>query len=218
MKVVVTGATGMVGEGVVHECINDNRITDILLINRRPSGIKSKKIKEIIHKDFFDLTSLKAVIEGYDACFYCLGISSVGMKEEAYHKITYDLAVQFGKMLLTHNPKIKMIYVSGAGTDSTEKGRSMWARVKGKAENKILNMGFEDAYAFRPGYIIPTKGLKRTQKAYKYLNFLSPVLRALFPKYVTSLAEIGRAMINVASESRDKKVLECRDIVLAARK
>ena len=218
MKVIVLGSTGMVGEGVAHECLLDQRVQEVVLLNRRPGGMVHQKIKEIIHSDFHDITPITEQVRGYDACYFCLGVSSVGMDEAKYTRLTYDLTMHVAGELLKLNSDMTMIYVSGAGTDSSEKGRSMWARVKGKTENDILKMGFKDAYAFRPGFIIPTKGLKNTLKAYKYLSFLTPVITTLFPKYSTSLREIGQAMIAVTIEPQEKKVLECPDIVAAAKR
>jgi uncharacterized protein YbjT (DUF2867 family) len=156
-------------------------------------------------------------LAGYDGCYFCLGVSSVGKNEAEYTKLTYDLTIHIAEELLPINPAMTMIYVSGAGTDSTEKGRSMWARVKGKTENHILSMGFKDAYAFRPGFIVPTKGLQNTLRAYKYLSFLTPIITTLFPKYATTLKELGQAMIAVTLKPQTKKVLECPDIVAAAK-
>ena len=176
-----------------------------------------EKIKEIIHTDFHDITPISPQLTGYNACYFCLGVSSVGMDEEKYTNLTYHLTMHVAGELLKLNPDMTMIYVSGAGTDSSEKGRSMWARVKGKTENEILGLGFKDAYAFRPGFIVPTKGLKNTLKPYKYLGFLTPLIRTLFPKYVTTLREIGIAMISVTIDPIEKKILECPDIVAVAK-
>ncbi len=216
IKVIVFGSTGMVGEGVAHECKLDDRVTSILLINRRPSMLESDKITEIIHKDFFDLSAIDDQLSGYNACFFCMGISSVGQKEDHYRKMTYDLTLYMAKILLAKNPDMTFIYVSGAGTDGGEQGRSMWARVKGKTENEVLGLGFKDAYAFRPGYIHPTEGLKNAYRVYQWLGFLYPLLRTLFPKYVTTLKEIGQAMINVSLVPKPNKIVECRDIVRLA--
>jgi uncharacterized protein YbjT (DUF2867 family) len=175
------------------------------------------KIKEIIHTDFFDISPILPALQGYDACYFCLGVSSVGKNETEYTKLTFKLTTYLADELLRLNPSMTMIYVSGAGTDSSEKGRSMWARVKGKTENYILNMGFKDAYAFRPGFIVPTKGLQNTLRAYKYLSILTPIITTLFPKYATTLKELGQAMISVSIQPQEKKILECPDIVVAAR-
>lgn len=213
IKAIIFGSTGMVGEGVAHECVLDDRVDKVLLINRSPAPIESPKVTELIAGDFFDLSAIEAQLTGYNACYFCMGISSVGQKEAAYHKITYELTLYIARLLLKLNGDMTFIYVSGAGTDGSEQGRSMWARVKGKTENAIINFGFSDAYAFRPGYIQPTQGLHNAYKLYSWLGFLYPILRAVFPKYVTTLREIGVAMINVTLQPDPSKVIECKDIV-----
>lgn len=212
IKAIITGATGMVGEGVLHECLLHPEVESVLVINRKPCGVKHERLKEIIHKDFFDLSSIENQLGGYNACYFCAGVSSVGKKEDEYKRITYDLTLNFAKTLLKLNPDMTFCYVSGVGTDTTEKGRIMWARVKGKTENDLLKLPFKAAYMFRPGFIKPTKGLKNTYKAYKFITPFYPVLRKLFPKYVVTLEEIGLAMINVTLLGSDKKVIECKDI------
>jgi uncharacterized protein YbjT (DUF2867 family) len=213
IKAVITGATGMVGEGVLHECLMYPDVESVLVINRKPCGVKHEKLKEIIHKDFFDLSSIENQLGGYNACYFCAGVSSMGKSEELYKRITYDLTLNFATTLLMSNPDMTFCYVSGVGTDSTEKGRIMWARVKGKTENDLLKLPFKTAFMFRPGFIKPTKGLKNAYKVYKFFTPFYPVFRKLFPKYVVTLKEIGLAMINVTLFGSDKKVLECRDIV-----
>ena len=168
IRAIITGVTGMVGEGVLHECLLHPAVESVLVINRKPCGIKHQKLIEIIHQDFFDLSPIDNHLTGYNACYFCAGVSSVGIKEEEYKHITYDLTLNFAKTLLKLNSEMTFCYVSGVGTDSTEKGRSMWARVKGKTENDLLKLGFKDAYMFRPGYIQPTKGLKNTYKIYEF--------------------------------------------------
>lgn len=218
IKAIITGATGMVGEGVLHECLNHPEVESVLVVNRRPCGVKHEKLNEIIHKDFSDLSNIEDQLVGYKACYFCAGVSSVGKKEEEYKHITYDLTVSFAKTLLKINSQMTFCYVSGAGTDSTEKGKIMWARVKGKTENDLLTLDFKDAYMFRAGFIQPTKGLKNTYKMYKILSPIIPALRKLFPKYVTTLKEIGLAMINVTHFGSEKKILECIDIIEMAKK
>ena len=213
IKAIITGATGMVGEGVLHEGLMHPDVESVLVINRRPCGVKHDKLKETIHKDFFDFSAIEDQLKGYNASYFCAGVSSIGKKAGEYKRITYDITLNFAKTLLKHNPDMKFCYVSGSGTDSTEKGRLKWARVKGKTENDLLKLGFKDAYMFRPGYIQPTKGLKNAYKAYKFFTPFYPVLKTLFSKYVVSLEELGKAMINVTLYESDKKVLECRDIV-----
>lgn len=213
IRAIITGATGMVGEGVMHECLNNSDIEKVLIINRRPSGFSHLKLEEIIHKDFQDISSIEDQLKGYNACFFCLGVSSVGMNEEKFSKLTYDLTLGFASTLVKVNPEMTFTYISGAGTGSSEKGKTMWARVKGKTENDLLKLGFKDAYMFRPGYMQPTDGLQNTLKYYKYVGWLYPVLRAIFPKYVSTLSELGQAMIHVVLHGSDKKLIEVRDIV-----
>lgn len=213
IKAVITGVTGMVGEGVLHECLLHPEVESVLVINRKSCGVKHEKLKEIIHKDFFNLSSIENQLAGYNACYFCAGVSSVGKKEDEYKHITYDLTMNFAKTALNLNPDMTFCYVSGSGTDSSEKGKVMWARVKGKTENDLLNLPFKAAYMFRPGYIQPTKGLKNVYKIYKFFTPFYPIFRRLFPKYVVTLEELGLAMIKVTLFGSEKKILECRDIV-----
>lgn len=169
MKVIITGSTGMVGKGVLIECVADKRIEEILLVNRNSIGIKDHKVKEVILPDFLQFETIKHELVGYDACYHCMGVSSSGMNEKKYEKLTYDVTESLAKTLFDLNPNIIFTYVSGQGTDSSEKGKIMWARIKGKTENLILNMGFKDAYAFRPGAILPEKGVKSKTKWYQLL-------------------------------------------------
>ena len=202
----------MVGEGVMHECLNHPDVESVLVINRRPAGVQHPKLKEIIHDNFYDLSAVEDRLSGYNACYFCLGTTSVGKSKEDYSRITFDLTKNFADILLRLNPGMTFCYVSGTGTDSTEKGKIMWARVKGKTENYILNLGFKDAYMFRPGLIIPTRGLRNTLKMYKILAPLLPVVKLFFPGYVCSLKQIGLAMINSVLKGYDNKILEIRDI------
>jgi uncharacterized protein YbjT (DUF2867 family) len=213
LNVIITGATGMVGEGVLHECLLHPDVESVLVINRKPCGVTHGRLKEIIHKDFFDLSPVEDQLVGYNACFFCAGTSSVGMKEDEFTHITYDLTMYFAQAMIKKSPDMTFCYVSGEGTDSTEKGRIMWARVKGKTENDLLKLPFKDTYMFRPGYIQPTKGLKNTKKFYKLFVPFYPILKIIIPRHVVSLEELGRAMINVALYGSDEKILECRDIV-----
>ena len=218
IKTIITGTTGMVGEGVLHECLQHPNVELVLVINRKSCGVEHPKLKEIIHKDFFDLTAIEEQLTGYNACYYCAGVSSVGKNEDEYKRITYDLTMSFAKTLIKLNPEMTFCYISGAGTDSTEKGRSMWARVKGKTENDLMKLGFKAAYAFRPGYIQPTKGLRNTYNMYKVAAPFYPLWKLLFPKYVTTLREIGLAMINLTMYESSKQILECRDIIQQSKK
>ncbi|MFC2085255.1 NAD-dependent epimerase/dehydratase family protein [Bacteroidota bacterium] len=213
IKAIITGATGMIGEGVLHECLKHSDVESVLVINRKPCGVKHPKLKEVIHKDFLDYSPIECHLSGYNACYFCMGVSSVGKKENEYSLITYDLTMNAAKTLVRLNPDMIFNYVSGVGTDSTEKGKSMWARIKGKTENDLMKLPFKSAYMFRPGYIQPTKGLKNAYKIYKVLAPLYPLWKILLPKYVSTLEEIGRAMINVVKFGYDKQIIECRDIV-----
>jgi hypothetical protein len=216
IRAIITGATGMVGEGVLHECLQHPDVEHVLVINRRPCGVAHPKLTEILHTNFKDLTPLADRLRGYNACFFCMGVSSVGMSEEKYRELTYDIAFHSAQLLAGLNPSMVFCYVSGAGTDSSEKGRVMWARVKGKTENDILKLPFRGAYAFRPGMIIPTPGLRNTLKLYKYLGWLIPIFKAVAPGLLCSLRQIGTAMINAAKTGYEKNVLEIRDIVKLA--
>jgi nucleoside-diphosphate-sugar epimerase len=218
MKVIITGSTGMVGKGVLLECLDDDRIIEVLLINRSLIDIKHPKIKEIIHKDFTDLSAIQHNLKNYNACFHCMGVSSAGMKEEQYLKLTYTITENLINVLYNFNPNMTFIYVSGDGTDSTESSKTMWARIKGKTENLILNKGFKDAYAFRPGIILPERGVKSKTKLYNSLYIL---MRPFFPilkkmKSVTTSQNIGKAMIGLTLNSKQLKILLGSDINQAA--
>jgi uncharacterized protein YbjT (DUF2867 family) len=216
MKVVILGATGMVGQGVLRECLLDPDVESVLAIVRRSSLPQHDKLREIVQHDLSDLSAIEARLSGYDACFFCLGVSAVGMNEEAYRRLTYDLTVSVARTLGKLNRTMTFIYVSGAGTDSTEHGRIMWARVKGRTENTLLQMGFKAAYLFRPAYIQPLHGVRTKTAwygaAYALMKPLYPLLKMLFPNYVTTTECVGRAMLNVTKRGFSKPVLENRDI------
>ena len=216
IRAIITGATGMVGHAALLECIENAEVEEVLVINRSALGLKHPKLKEVIHKDFFDLASIKKQLSGYNACYFCIGVSSVGMSEEKYHRFTYDLTVSFAETVALLNEGLTFCYVSGAGTDSSEAKTIMWARVKGKTENKLLSMPFKSAYMFRPGYIQPMKGVKTRvfiyQAAYKVLSPLYPILKGVFPNGVTNSAQLGRAMISVSKSGFPKMILETSDI------
>jgi uncharacterized protein YbjT (DUF2867 family) len=213
IRAIITGATGMVGEGVLHECLNHADVEKVLVINRKPCGVNHPKLTEILHSDFFDISPVESDLRGYNACFFCLGVSSVGMKEPQYFSLTYTLTLRFAEKLAELNPDMIFCYVSGAGTDSSEKGRSMWARVKGKTENDLIKLPFRAVYAFRPAFMKPTKGLKHAHKFYAPFNILYPLLKFMMPRYVSTLKELGVAMINAVLKGYDKKILEVRDII-----
>ena len=219
IRVIITGVTGMVGEGVLHECLLDENVESILVISRKPCGVKHPKIKEIIHQDFFDILPLENELVGYNACFFCLGVSSVGMKEPEYYKMTYTLTMHVAQILSKLNPDMTFGYVSGVGTDSSEKGRYMWARVKGKTENDLMKLPFKQVYAFRPGYMHPTPGLKNVNAYAKYISWLYPFAKIVVPNYVSRLEQMGKAMINSVKYGYPKNVLEVKDInALAAQR
>lgn len=218
VKVIITGSTGMVGEGVLLTCLKHRDVESILAVNRKSCGITHPKLKEIIHTDFFDLHNIESSLSGYNACFFCAGISSVGMKEPEYKSITYDLTMNFARTLNKLNPDMTFCYVSGAGTDTSEKGRMMWARVKGKTENDLMTIPFRNVFAFRPAFMKSVSGQKNVSKYNKYIIWIYPVLHVLLPQYVGTLQDVGLAMINCILYSSDKKVLEAKDIAALAMK
>jgi len=217
IRAMVTGATGMVGEGVLHVCLNHPDVEQVLVVNRKPCGVTHPKLREIIHSDFFDIAAIENQFSQYNACFFCLGVSSVGMKEEEYYKLTYTLTTNFARTLAKQNPNMTFCYISGTSTDSTEKGRSMWARVKGKTENELAKI-FKRTYNFRPGIMIPIQGMKNTLSFYNYLGWLIPIIRLFAPQSICKLEEVGLAMINVATKGYEKQILEVTDIVTLAKK
>ena len=212
IRAIITGATGMVGEGVLHECLMHPAVESILVINRKPCGVTHPKLKEIIHADFFDLSAKEPELTGFNACYFCAGVSSVRMKEPEFTRLTYALTLHVAETLSRLNHDMVFCYVSGSGTDSSEKGRMMWARVKGKTENDLMKLPFRGVYAFRPGFMLPTKGLKNVLPSYKYVTWLYPALRQLFPNFLGTLSEVGKAMIHVTLRGYNKHVLEVRDI------
>jgi hypothetical protein len=218
IKVIITGATGMVGEGVLHECLRHPWVEAVLIINRKPAGVTHPKLKEVIHADFFDITPIEDQLKGYNACFFCLGVSSVRMEEPEYFRLTYILTMDFATVLARLNPDMIFEYISGASTDSTEKGRQMWARVKGKTENDLAKLPFKTEYNFRPGYMHPTPGMKNTNKYYKYITWLYPILKRIAPNTVSKLSDLGLAMINAAVYGYNKQILEVGDINSLAQK
>ncbi|MFN8209043.1 MAG: hypothetical protein U0T82_16795 [Bacteroidales bacterium] len=215
LNIIITGSTGMVGKGVLLECLDDQRIGNILLINRNPVGIRHPKIKEILLPDFFQVHTLEEQLGNYDACLFCLGVSSAGMKEDQYRKLTYDLTLHFAKSVLEKNPGLRFVYVSGQGTDSTEQGKMMWARVKGKTENDLMALPFRAAYMFRPGFIEPRRGIRSRTRLYNFLYLLLWPLLLVFrftPGMATNSIVLGRAMISAITNGYPKTILENRDI------
>jgi hypothetical protein len=213
IKAIITGVTGMVGEGVLHECLLNNDVEKVLVINRRPCGVIHPKLTEILHTNFFDLSPVAENLKGYNSCFFCLGVSSVGMKEDKYFSLTHTLTLHMAEILAKQNPDMTFCYVSGAGTDSSEKGRLSWARVKGKTENDLMALPFKKVYAFRPGFMLPSKEAKNAHGYYTVFRLLYPVLHRLMPKLVSTLQEVAIAMIKVVLTGYEKPVLEVTDIL-----
>jgi uncharacterized protein YbjT (DUF2867 family) len=220
MNVILFGATGMVGQGVLRECLLDPGIQQILSIVRTPSGQQHPKLHELVHTNFFDYSTIGPQLTAYDACLFSLGVSSAGMDEAKYTHLTYDLTLNAATTLARLNPNMAFLYISGAGTDSTESGRIIWARVKGKTENALLQLPFRAAYMFRPGFIQPLHGIRSKTKLYQFfytaLNPILPLLKSALPKSITTTEELGRAMLNVARNGYPKPILEVPDIFRAA--
>ncbi len=216
MQVILFGATGMVGQGVLRECLLNSDVAGVLAIGRGSTGQRRPKLREIVRADLFDLSAIAADLQGYDACFFCLGVSAAGMKERAYRRVTYDLTLAVAGLLARLNPAMTFIYVSGAGTDSSEKGRMMWARVKGATENAILRLPFKAVCMFRPALIVPLHGIQSKTKLYRAfytpLGWLLPLLYRAAPKFVTTTEQVGRAMIKIAANGVPKPVMENLDI------
>lgn len=209
LRVIITGATGMVGEGVLFECLRNPEVDEVLIVNRRHYALQHPKLKELLVPDFFRLDEYAAEIAGYDACYFCAGVSSVGMKEDQYTRITYDTTLAFAQSLLKAGTGMVLTYVSGAHTDSTEQGRTMWARVKGRTENALMRLPFKAAYCFRPGGMLPFEGQKNWKAIYRYIV---KAIRLFAPKSVITMEELGRAMIHATTRGYDKRILEIRDI------
>lgn len=218
LKMVITGATGMVGEAVLAEALRSKAVERVLIINRRSARMIHPKLKEIIHQDFMDLTPIAEQLGGYDACLFCLGTTSVGKSEEEFTRSTYTLTMHFGETISKGNPGMTFCYISGAGTDSSERGMVMWARVKGKTENDLAKLPFKATYAFRPGFLEAMPGAKHTLKMYRYFKWLLPVIRLVAAKNLLTLSQLGKAMIEVSAHGFPKPVLEITDIRDAAQK
>jgi uncharacterized protein YbjT (DUF2867 family) len=216
MKVILFGATGMVGQGVLRECLLDANVESVLTVGRSPTGQRHAKLREIVHDNFLDYSGLESQLAGFDACFFCLGVSSVGMDEERYRHLTYDITMAAARTLAKLNPGMVFTYVTGRGTDSTEQGRLMWARVKGKTENDLLKLPFKAAYMFRPAGIQPLHGVRSktpwVQAIYVVTAPLLSLLNRTSPNYMTTTEQVGRAMIKVARDGFPKPVLESEDI------
>jgi uncharacterized protein YbjT (DUF2867 family) len=215
MKVLITGSTGMVGEGVLLECLKHSDVDQVLVINRKPGGVSHPKLREIIHGDFFDLKPIEQQLTGLNACFFCLGVSSVGMSKEEYRHITYDLTLNVAQLLAKLNPVMTLCYVTGAGTDSSEQGSVAWARVKGATENALMRL-IKQAYMFRPGFMKATQGQNNVKSYYKFIAWLYPIGRSVYPAGFCTLQEVGLAMIKAAIKGYPKQILEVKDIVALA--
>ena len=218
IKAIITGSTGMVGEGVLHECLLHPEVESVLVINRKPCGTSHPKLTEILLPDFFRISTIETQLSGYDACFFCAGVSSVGMKEADYRRITYDLTMEFAKTVSRQNFGMTFCYVSGAGTDNSGNARMGWARIKGQVENDLMTLPFKAVYNFRPPFMLPTPGLKYALSWYKYVSWLYPICRPLFPGYFITLKELGLAMIRSGLSGYEKTVLETKDIVELAKR
>ncbi|HUX96187.1 MAG TPA: NAD-dependent epimerase/dehydratase family protein [Bacteroidales bacterium] len=218
IRAIITGSTGMVGEGVLEECLSHPDVEKVLVINRSSCGVNHPKLTEILHTNFLDITAIADQMTGYNACFFCLGVSSVGMKKADYHRLTYTLTMHIAEILANQNPGMTFCYVSGAGTDSTEKGRLYWARVKGKTENDLMKLAFKKAYAFRPGFMLPARDAKNAHGYYAFFRVLYPVLKFLLPNLVTTLQVVAAAMIKAVLISYEKPVLEVKDIIVLSEK
>lgn len=216
MKVILFGATGMIGQGVLRECLLDPRVERVLAVGRSLSGRRHDKLQEVLHTDFLNVSPLEAELSGYDACLFCLGVSSAGLSEDAYRRITYGYTLAAAEVLARLNPGMTFVYVSGMGTDSTERGRTMWARVKGQTENALLRLPFKAAYMFRPAGIQPLHGIRSKTKLYRVFYTLTapllPLLKRLAPNLMTTTEQLGRAMLQVAAQGYGKPLLETRDI------
>ena len=216
MNILILGATGMVGQGVLRESLLDDGVERVVTLGRSATGRRHPKLREIVHAELTNLTTIEPELSEIDACFYCLGTSAVGMTESSYNKVTFDLTLAVAATLARLNPRMTFIYVSGAGTDSTERGRAMWARVKGRTENALLRMPFGAAYMFRPGLILPTHGIRSKTRWYRLfygaIRPLRPLLEALFRGAVTTTEKLGKAMLTVARRGYAKPILESRDI------
>jgi uncharacterized protein YbjT (DUF2867 family) len=214
VKAILTGATGMVGEGVLHECMRHPDVEEVLIVGRRASGVSHPKVKELVVPDMHDLSGVQDQLTGYNTCFFCLGTTSLGKNQQEYTTITYTLTLGFADTLSRLNPGMIFCYISGASTNIN--GRQMWARVKGRTENDLMKLPFERVYTFRPGYMHATPGLKNTLPAYKYVSWMYPILKFFAPNSVSTLAQMGRAMIHSASKGYPLQILERKDINLLA--
>ncbi len=217
IKAILFGATGMVGAGVLHVILDHRDVESVLVIGRRPCGVKHPKLTELLHNDFFNYSAIEEQLRGFNACYFCLGVSSVGMSEKDYTRISYDLTMSAATILSRLNPGMTFCYVSGTGTDSTGQGRIMWARVKGRTENVLMKLPFKAAYMFRPGFIRPIKGVGHAHAISAAVGLLYPVWKIFFPQYVCTLEELGLAMLHATGQGYPKQILENMDIAHLAK-
>jgi uncharacterized protein YbjT (DUF2867 family) len=217
IKVIITGATGMVGEGVLLHCLNNPEVEEVLIVNRKHYDLTHPKLKELLVPDFMDLAGVTDKLSGYDGCFFCAGVTSVGKKEPEYTQLTYDVTLNFAQAVASVNPNLVFTYVSGSHTDSTEKGSVMWARVKGRTENALFKLPYKKAYAFRPGIMKPVDGQQSLNSFYQWMLWLYPVVNFLMPKSTLTLHQVGQAMINCVTKGYNKPILEVADIREAAK-
>lgn len=217
IKVIITGTTGMVGEGVLLDCLENPKVTKVLCISRKPNGHQHPKMEELIQGDISDLKEVENQLGGYDACFFCAGVSSMGISKEEYEHTTYELTLKFANTIARLNPKMTFTYVSGQGTDSSEKGRSHWARVKGKTENDLKKLAFKQVFAYRPGFMKPTaKNSLHVIPAYNYLDWTYPIGRKIYPNGFNTLEEVARSMVNVSAEGYNGFILNGKEITETA--
>jgi uncharacterized protein YbjT (DUF2867 family) len=216
MNVLILGATGMVGQGVLRECLLDDGVTRVVTLGRTATGQSHPKLEEIVHADLFHLSAIEARLRGFDACFYCLGVSAAGLSEAEYSRVNYEMTLAVAEALVRTSPGLTFVYVSGAGTDGTERGRTMWARVKGRTENALLRLPFRSAYMLRPGLIVPLHGVQSKTRLYRVfytmLGPALPLLRKLFPRAIVTTEQVGRAMLRLARAGYSKQVLEAADL------
>ncbi|MBX7127477.1 MAG: epimerase [Cyclobacteriaceae bacterium] len=217
MKLIITGTTGMVGEGVLLTCLAHPRVEAVLSVSRRPVGIVHPRLSEYLVADFTALKPGDPKLAGYDACLYCAGVSSIGLKEDEFTRLTYDTVMGFAKAL-SPQAAMSLVYVSGAGTDGTEKGRTMWARVKGRTENDLMKLPFRQVFAFRPGFMQAVPGQQRLLKLYKYMAWLASVMKVVTPRWINTLEQVGNAMVEACEQGYEKRVVEVKDITALARR
>jgi uncharacterized protein YbjT (DUF2867 family) len=216
MRVILFGATGMVGQGVLRECLQDPDVELVQTVGRKAGGVNDRKVREVVHADLWHYEAIESDLKGFDACFFCLGVTSAGMNETDYTRVTHDIAVAAGSMLSRLNPGMTFVFVSGVGADSSERGRTMWARVKGKTENALMRLPFKGVYVFRPGFIQPLHGIQSRTSVYRVLyavlSPLMPLIRSALPNQVLTTEDIGRAMLKVVRRGAPKRVLQPPDI------